>query len=148
MQFIVDYGVKGSLLNNVSGNGKRIITNLYQLIEILHKVQSNKNFSQLELIHWLKRGLEGMKLEGDEFEQRIESDEKAIEIFTIHKSKGLEYNIVFAPFLDLKSENDRDFCSFKDDSNGESLFGIIENITDEHREMVEKQLEQDRKSVV
>lgn len=148
MQFIVDYGVKGSLLNNVSGNGKRIITNLYQLIEILHKVQSNKNFSQLELIHWLKRGSEGMKLEGDEFEQRIESDEKAIEIVTIHKSKGLEYNIVFAPFLDLKSENDRDFCSFKDDSNGEYLFGITENLTDEHREMVEKQLEQENRRLI
>src|SRR5690606_14780307 len=78
MQFIIDYGVKRSLLNDASGNGKRIITNIYQLIEILHKVQSSKNFSQTELINWLKRGLEGMKLEGDEFEQRIESDEKAI----------------------------------------------------------------------
>lgn len=148
MQFIVDYGVKGNLLNNISGNGKRIITNLYQLIEILHKIQSNKNLSQLELINWLKRGLEGMKLEGDEFEQRIESDEKAIEIVTIHKSKGLEYNIVFAPFLDLKSENDRDFCSFKDNSTGEYLFGITENLTDEHREMVEKQLEQENRRLI
>lgn len=148
MQFIVDYGVKGSLLNNISGNGKRIITNLYQLIEILHKVHSSKNFSQLELINWLKRGLEGMKLEGDEFEQRIESDEKAIEIVTIHKSKGLEYNIVFAPFLDLKSENDRDFCSFKDDSTGEYLFGITENLTDEYCEMVEKQLEQENRRLI
>jgi len=148
MQFIVDYGVKGNLLNNTSGNGKRIVTNLYQLIEILHKVQSNKNFSQAELINWLKRGLEGMKLEGDEFEQRIESDEKAIEIVTIHKSKGLEYNIVFAPFLDLKSENNRDFCSFKDDSTGEYLFGITENLADEQCEMVERQLEQENRRLI
>src|SRR5690606_29287042 len=147
-QFIVDYGVKGNLLNDVSGNGKRIITNLYQLVEILHKVQSSKNFSQTELINWLKRGLEGMKLEGVEFEQRIESDEEAIEIVTIHKSKGLEYNIVFAPSLDLKSENDRDFCSFKDDSTGEYLFGITENLTDEHCKMVERQLEQENRRLI
>jgi exodeoxyribonuclease V beta subunit len=147
MQFIVDYGVKGNLLSN-SGNGKRAITNLYQIIEILHKVQSSKSFSQSELINWLKRGLEGMKLEGDEFEQRIESDEEAIEIVTIHKSKGLEYNIVFAPFLDLKSKNDRDFCSFKDDSTGEYLFGITENLTDEHCEMVERQLIQENRRLI
>ncbi len=148
MQFIIDYSVKSSLLNDVSGNGKRIITNIYQLIEILHKVQSSKNFSQTELINWLKRGLEGMKLEGDEFEQRIESDEKAIEIVTIHKSKGLEYNIVFAPFLDLKSKNDRDFCSFKNDSTGEYLFGITENLSDEYCEMVERQIEQENRRLI
>ncbi|HUH18739.1 UvrD-helicase domain-containing protein [Albibacterium sp.] len=148
MQFIIDYGVKRSLLNDASGNGKRIITNIYQLIEILHKVQSSKNFSQTELINWLKRGLEGMKLEGDEFEQRIESDEKAIEIVTIHKSKGLEYNIVFAPFLDLKSKNDRDFCSFKNDSTGEYLFGITENLSDEYCEMVERQIEQENRRLI
>lgn len=148
MQFIVDYGVKKNLLNNVLGNGKRVITNLYQIIEILHKVQSSKNFSQLELINWLKRGLEGMKMEGDEFEQRIESDDEAIEIVTIHKSKGLEYNIVFAPFLDLQSKNNYAFCSFKDDSNGEYLFGISEYLSDEQQEMVERQLEQENRRLI
>jgi exodeoxyribonuclease V beta subunit len=35
------------------------------------------------------------------FVQRIESDEDAVKIVTIHKSKGLEYDIVIAPFLDM-----------------------------------------------
>ncbi len=34
-----------------------------------------------------------------EYEQRLESDLEAVQIVTIHKSKGLEYPIVFCPFL-------------------------------------------------
>ena len=65
--------------------------------------------------------IEGKIIEGDEFEQRIESDEDAVKIVTIHSSKGLEYNIVIAPFLDLKPEI-KDFASFRDEETGEYLF--------------------------
>ena len=34
----------------------------------------------------------------EQYEQRLESDEEAVRIVTIHKSKGLEYPIVFCPF--------------------------------------------------
>jgi len=148
MKFIVDFDVKNNLLTSLSGKGERSITNLYQLAEILHKVQESKSFSQLELIHWLKRGIEGMKLEGDEYEQRVESDMEAVEIVTIHKSKGLEYNIVFAPFLDLKSESKHNFYSFKEGGSGEYLFGISGNLTDENRILVEQQLEQENRRLL
>ena len=80
---------------------------------MLHKVQSEKQFSAFELVSWLKRGIDGMQTEGDEFEQRVESDEEAVKIVTLHKSKGLEYNIVFAPFLDLDTKIHFRFCSFQ-----------------------------------
>ncbi len=35
----------------------------------------------------------------DRFQLRLESDDDAVQIVTIHKSKGLEYPIVFCPFL-------------------------------------------------
>ena len=34
----------------------------------------------------------------DESDARLESDEKAVKIITIHKSKGLEFPITFIPF--------------------------------------------------
>lgn len=148
MKFLIDYDIKGNLLNNFSGNGERSITNLFQLIEILHKIQSSKNFSQIELINWLKRGLEGMKTDGDEYEQRVESDMDAIEIVTIHKSKGLEYNIVFAPFLDLKADNNHVFSSFKEKKTGEYLFGITENLEDNQSKMMKEQLEQENRRLL
>src|SRR5690606_24168774 len=147
MNFLYDYNIKNNLLEGSFPDGERSITNLFQLIEIFHKIQEAKKFSPFELIKWVKRGIEGMKLEGDEYEQRVESDMDAVEIVTIHKSKGLEYNIVFAPFLDLKSDSKHSFCSFKN-SQGDYLFGLTEHISDEDRLLVERQLEQENRRLL
>ncbi len=34
----------------------------------------------------------------EEHQLRLETDEKAVKLVTIHKSKGLEYSVVFCPF--------------------------------------------------
>src|SRR4029079_7480646 len=107
------------LLNETAENGERTITNLLQLMELLHKAQVQRQFSPLELIDWFKRGIEGMAVEGDEFVQRVESDEEAVKIVTFHKSKGLEYNIVFTPFLDLLANKEPEFVTFRDPGSGE-----------------------------
>ena len=119
MNFVTDFGVRMVLLQGHTESGERIMTNLFQLAEILHQVQSRKNLSMVELISWLKRGLDGMVNEGDEYLQRVESDEEAVKIVTIHKSKGLEYNIVLAPFLDFAESSNHDFFSFRDPDTGE-----------------------------
>ena len=100
-QFLADHRVNERLYNQDSNNPERTIANIQQLVEIIHKVSEQKNYEPKELIQWLKKGMEGDTREGDEYEQRIESDEEAVKIVTIHKSKGLEYNIVIAPHLDL-----------------------------------------------
>ncbi|MEO5996125.1 MAG: exodeoxyribonuclease V subunit beta [Chitinophagaceae bacterium] len=119
MNFVTDFGVRMVLLQGHTESGERIMTNLFQLAEILHQVQSRKNLSMVELISWLKRGLNGMVNEGDEYLQRVESDEEAVKIVTIHKSKGLEYNIVLAPFLDIEVSSKHDFFSFRNPDTGE-----------------------------
>ena len=47
---------------------------------------------------WLRKNKEN---KNEEYEQRIESDDEAVQISTIHKAKGLEYKIVFAPCLSM-----------------------------------------------
>ncbi|TAF44204.1 MAG: hypothetical protein EAZ51_09095 [Sphingobacteriales bacterium] len=99
-------------------NAHQTLTNLLQLTELLHKTQTNKNLSDLDVINWLSRGINGEENEGDEYQQRIESDEEAVKIVTIHSSKGLEYNIVFAPYLDFVLGKDARYnkgkvCSFR-----------------------------------
>jgi len=113
MDFIADFNVQQNLLKGQVENGERIITNLYQLVELFHKVQSSKMLNPQELLSWLKRGIDGMETEGDEYLQRVESDEEAVKIVTIHKSKGLEYNIVLAPYLDFTFFDKREIFSFK-----------------------------------
>lgn len=145
--FIADYAVKKVLMEN-NVYGERIITNLYQIIEILHKVQTTKKLSPVELISWLKRGREGMETSGDEYEQRIESDEEAVKIVTIHKSKGLEYQIVFAPFLDLEVSSRRTHCSFRDSNTGEYVSGEKSQLDPLQKAEYERQLEQENRRLI
>ncbi|MCW3091283.1 MAG: hypothetical protein JWP81_2352 [Ferruginibacter sp.] len=147
-KFITDYKVKQLLLNDASRNGERIITNVLQLMELLHKTQTQKQFSSPELANWLKRGIEGMEVEGDEFEQRVESDEEAVKIVTIHKSKGLEYNIVFAPFLDLLAGSDFDLVTFRDEDSGEYIFADNSLLSDQQIRVTEKQAEQENRRLI
>jgi exodeoxyribonuclease V beta subunit len=103
MKFLADHNVRTQLLKKETANGDRIISNVLQLIELLHSTSVKKQLAPIELISWLKNVIEGKSNEGNEFEQRMESDEEAIKIITIHKSKGLEYKILIAPYLDLTS---------------------------------------------
>ncbi|HTN21622.1 MAG TPA: exodeoxyribonuclease V subunit beta [Pelobium sp.] len=145
--WIKDFSIESKLLNTENSDGERIITNLYQLIELLHKTQSRKNLNSLELISWLKRGIEGMETEGDEFEQRIENDEDAIKIVTIHKSKGLEYKIVFAPSLDLLADTKHPDCSFRN-PNGDYISAEKKDLTPEELAEVAKQAEQENRRLI
>jgi exodeoxyribonuclease V beta subunit len=147
MHFVADFNVRAVLLNPAVSSGERIIANLFQLIELVHKVQTNKQFSPAELVSWLRRGIEGMEIAGDEYEQRVETDEDSVKIVTIHRSKGLEYKIVIAPFLDFVLK-DNDFYSFREPLTGEYVSIDKSRITDEQRLLVTIQNEQENRRLL
>jgi len=124
MKFITDYNVRAVLQNRNAENSTRIVSNLLQLIELLHTVSVRKQYSPTELINWLSAATNGKSEDGDEFEQRMESDENAVTIITIHKSKGLEYNIVFAPYLDFNADlsGTNSIVQFRNEEDGEYYF--------------------------
>ncbi|PSL49486.1 DNA helicase/exodeoxyribonuclease V beta subunit [Chitinophaga niastensis] len=148
MEFITDFGVRNTLLEVHPANGERIITNLYQLTELVHQVQSRKNLSMRDLISWLKRGIDGMATEGDEYAQRVESDEEAVNIVTIHKSKGLEYKIVMAPFLDFVENSKAKFVSFRDPDTGDYLLAEKDRLTETQLATYQQQLEQENRRLI
>ncbi len=78
-------------------DGERRLTNLLHLGECLHQA-AEAHASPEALLRFLEaRRRDGS---GDETAQlRLESDQNLVQIVTIHKSKGLEYPIVFCPFL-------------------------------------------------
>ncbi|MCP4683288.1 MAG: UvrD-helicase domain-containing protein, partial [Desulfobacterales bacterium] len=79
-------------------DGERRSTNLLHLSEVLHQASVNNRLGKTGLVKWLseKRNTD---VQGDEEHQlRLESDENAIKLVTIHRSKGLEFPIVFCPF--------------------------------------------------
>ncbi len=80
----------------LSENAERRLTNLLHLGEVLQQ-QSRLCAGIDSLLAWYQKQM--MEIDTDEAELRLESDEALVKIVTIHKSKGLEYPVVFLPFL-------------------------------------------------
>ncbi|MFT5758559.1 MAG: exodeoxyribonuclease V beta subunit [Alteromonadaceae bacterium] len=78
-------------------NGERYLTDLMHLSEIIQSL-SGELGSMQGLVAWLERAI-SEESDDDEYQLRLESDNKRVKIVTIHASKGLEYNIVFCPFI-------------------------------------------------
>ncbi len=78
--------------------GERKITNLTHLIDLLQKAESEGRTTPQTLLSWYEDTLQEPDRERDDFLMRLETDEEAIQVMTIHKSKGLQYPIVFVPF--------------------------------------------------
>lgn len=148
MDFVADFHVKQVLLSPQSVNGERIITNLFQLVELVHQAENRKGLSMQELLSWLKRGIDGMTAEGDEYTQRMESDDDAVKIVTIHKSKGLEYNIVLTPFLDFTDNKDRNFVSFRDPVSGDYVGAESNQLSPEQLGWYAEQAEQENRRLL
>ncbi|MBN2887113.1 MAG: exodeoxyribonuclease V subunit beta, partial [Chromatiaceae bacterium] len=78
-------------------DGERRLTNLLHLIELAQEAER-----QHPGIEGLEQWLADQRREADSGEGallRLESDEALVRILTIHKSKGLEFPLVFLPFV-------------------------------------------------
>jgi len=89
-------------------DGERRLTNLLQLSEILHNEASARRLGMAGLIKWLARQRDPAATRLEEHELRLESDADAVRLVTIHKSKGLEYPLVFCPFQWSSSRTRKD----------------------------------------
>ncbi|MDI6725450.1 MAG: exodeoxyribonuclease V subunit beta [Smithellaceae bacterium] len=79
-------------------NGERGLTNILHLMELLHQAETKRHLSLSGLAFFLAGKRKEPSEKEKELQLRLESDESAVRIVTIHKSKGLEYPIVFCPF--------------------------------------------------
>ncbi|HEV3431897.1 MAG TPA: exodeoxyribonuclease V subunit beta [Paraburkholderia sp.] len=102
-------------------NGERSLTNLLHLAELLQQAST-----QLDGEHALIRYLDEQREDesagggGDARQLRLESDAGLVQVVTIHKSKGLEYPLVFLPFACAHRAVKADDIPFKwHDQDGE-----------------------------
>ncbi|CAN5483814.1 exodeoxyribonuclease V subunit beta [soil metagenome] len=92
------HGVRRRLLS--FPDGERRLTNFLHLAELLHAACVEHQLGMNGLLKWLGQQMEGAHFaEREEHELRLESDEKAVRIITVHKSKGLEFDVVFCPYV-------------------------------------------------
>ncbi len=80
-------------------DGERRLTNWRQLGEILQNEWFAGRQKAGDLSRWLKRMIGGSAEESDETMMKLETDLPAVQLATIHSSKGLEYPVVLCPFL-------------------------------------------------
>jgi exodeoxyribonuclease V beta subunit len=79
-------------------NGERRLTNLLHLSEVLHRASIENRLGVSGLLKWISEQREPGTQVAEEHQLRLETDEKAVKLVTVHKSKGLEYSVVFCPF--------------------------------------------------
>ncbi len=123
-------------------DGERCNTNLLHLSEVLHQISTERRLGMTGLFKWLSEQRDSNAPRLEEHQLRLESDENAIKLVTIHKSKGLEYPVVFCPFVWAASriEKKKDSLTFHDELDNRRLtLDLGSEGMDENRVFAEKE---------
>jgi exodeoxyribonuclease V beta subunit len=93
------HGVPARVLGRPSG--ERFMTDLRHVAQLLHEAGTVEQLGPTAMATWLGRRIaeEARDNENEERTRRLESDEEAVQVITIHRSKGLEFPVVFCPFM-------------------------------------------------
>jgi len=81
--------------------GERRLTDLRHLAEIMQAREAERRLAPDRLLEWMQAAI-GESKDGvapEERLQRLEQDGSAVQILTVHRAKGLEFDYVFCPYL-------------------------------------------------
>jgi exodeoxyribonuclease V beta subunit len=81
-------------------NGERFMTDLRHVVQLLHAAGATEGVGPTAMANWLGRRIReaDRDSENEERTRRLESDARAVQVITIHRSKGLEFPIVLYPY--------------------------------------------------
>jgi exodeoxyribonuclease V beta subunit len=79
--------------------GERLIADLRHIAQALHEAALEGQLGITALLGWLlRRRAEAARDGGLERSRRLESDADAVQVITVHASKGLEFPVVMVPY--------------------------------------------------
>ncbi|NMO91991.1 UvrD-helicase domain-containing protein [Actinomycetospora sp. TBRC 11914] len=82
--------------------GERLLTDVRHVGQVLHAEAAEHRLGVVAITEWLRlRIVESEARRGEarpERTRRLESDDDAVQILTVHKCKGLEFPVVYVPF--------------------------------------------------
>jgi exodeoxyribonuclease V beta subunit len=123
-------------------DGERRATNVLHLSEVLHQVSIQRQLGMAGVEKWLAEQRDPNAPRLEEHQLRLESDDQAVRIVTIHKSKGLEYPIVFCPFCwdGTRIKNKKEPFTFHHEAHDMQLtLDLGSEFKDRHRIWAEKE---------
>ncbi len=133
LNMITDFLEKESVPSRLFAlnGGERMITNINQIIEILHSAEHLNGFTPREIVAWFGRTMASPP-DKDEYYMRLERDDDAVNIITMHACKGLEFPVVYCPFLAHTVDDKDNYVIYHDpDDDNRVVLHLDKNITKE-----------------
>ncbi len=114
--FLMDFEVPGRLLKRA--DGERRLTDILHIAELLQQ-DSLQLDGEHALVHHYAQVLRAADEENEHRTLRLESDAGLVKVITVHKSKGLEYPLVFLPFgTAFRAESEKQaYVRYHDDTH-------------------------------
>ena len=104
-------------------NGERRISNVLHLGELLQQVAQSLQ-GEHALVRFLAEQIHSPTHSADAQKMRLETDAQCVQVITYHKSKGLQYPLVFVPFAG----------SFKTETSSKSSYSDDDETADDMQE--------------
>ena len=82
--------------------GERQLTDLGHVAELLHAESAASQMGVPTLRAWLAQRIAEVETEAagaEERSRRLDSDSEAVQVLTVHRAKGLEFGVVYCPYL-------------------------------------------------
>lgn len=103
-------------------DGERVITDLSHVAELLHAEAGLGRVGPASLRSWLAARIKAAADDDSGLEERsrrLDSDAAAVQVLTVHRAKGLEFDVVYCPYLwDAPGADRRGAVVYHDPTSG------------------------------
>ena len=125
-------------------DGERVLTDLRHVLEIMHSQAMDEQLTLTGLLEWLRREIaNAAEDKKQERARRLDTDQAAVQIATVHASKGLQYPVVLVPFgWDARAYRREDGCPRAHDERGRRAIHVGGAGSPGYSEMVQREFEE------